>query len=120
MLEFPLYLVLVFEGVKYGGVTGAAIAWVIRVAIDAVLLLYLAYRSLPPRRKELADILALAGGSLPLLIGAMYLPTLQVKILFLALSFAIIGLLVWFKFTSPQEKIWVGKCLTFFSDSSLK
>lgn len=44
LLEFPLYLVLVYLLVKAYGVEGAAIAWVARVSLNAVFLYYLVLR----------------------------------------------------------------------------
>ena len=47
MLEFPLYIPLVCWFVRAFGIEGAACAWVLRVALDAALLFWMAGRALP-------------------------------------------------------------------------
>lgn len=38
LLEFPIYVAIVWLSVSHGGITGAAVAWTLRVTIDALLL----------------------------------------------------------------------------------
>ena len=53
MLEFPLYIPLVYSLIRGYGIEGAAAAWVLRVTLDAVLLFWMAGRALPkPARME--------------------------------------------------------------------
>jgi O-antigen/teichoic acid export membrane protein len=40
MLELPLYLILLWYGVRHWGITGAAIAWTVRVSVDGLLLVF--------------------------------------------------------------------------------
>jgi len=47
MVELPLYLLALISLTKFRGIEGAAIAWTGRVAIDAVVLFFLAGRFLP-------------------------------------------------------------------------
>jgi O-antigen/teichoic acid export membrane protein len=42
LFELPVYFALLWLGLKYWGITGAAAAWTLRVAVDSVLLLCLA------------------------------------------------------------------------------
>jgi O-antigen/teichoic acid export membrane protein len=42
LFELPVYFALLWLGLKYWGIIGAAVAWTLRVAIDSVLLLCLA------------------------------------------------------------------------------
>jgi O-antigen/teichoic acid export membrane protein len=44
LLELPIHLLLVWELVRLWGVAGAALAWVLRVAADALMLFVLAHR----------------------------------------------------------------------------
>lgn len=44
LLELPLYLLLAWELVRFWGVAGAALAWVLRVAADALMLFVIAHR----------------------------------------------------------------------------
>ena len=45
--ELPIYVIALFSMVRVWGIEGAAIAWFVRVSIDAALLFYISRRSLP-------------------------------------------------------------------------
>jgi hypothetical protein len=47
MIEFPLYIPLVYWLIRGYGIEGAAAAWVLRVTLDAALLFWMAGRTLP-------------------------------------------------------------------------
>ena len=47
MIEFPLYVILACWLIRGWGIEGAALAWVMRVTLDAALLFWLARRSSP-------------------------------------------------------------------------
>lgn len=109
LLELPFYFALIFFGLKYLGIKGVAMAWVIRVIFDAGLLFYLAYRSLLMNTDDLKNIMVLIAASFFVLIGAMYVNTLGGKLLYIVVSIAVLGLIVWYKFISLQEKNWLGE-----------
>jgi O-antigen/teichoic acid export membrane protein len=52
LVEIPIYLAMAWQGLEYWGVVGAAAAWMLRVAMDTCILLYL--------NKALAKTLRLA------------------------------------------------------------
>ena len=106
LLEFPMYIALLFIGMKYAGIKGAAIAWVIRGGIDACLLVYLSYRLLPIDLSQITYTLILIGISLFLLLGACYLSNLQTKIAFIFITLAIWATIIWVWFiTFPEKKV---------------
>jgi hypothetical protein len=47
MIEFPLYIPLVCWLIRTFGIEGAALAWVVRVSLDAALLFWNAGRAMP-------------------------------------------------------------------------
>jgi O-antigen/teichoic acid export membrane protein len=47
VMEFPFYLLLLWGSVTHFGIVGAALAWLIRVMIDAVLLFWIVPRMMP-------------------------------------------------------------------------
>ena len=47
MIEFPLYVPLVWWLIHVAGIEGAALAWVLRVTLDAALLFWMAAHSMP-------------------------------------------------------------------------
>jgi O-antigen/teichoic acid export membrane protein len=50
VLEMPIYAALLFTSIQTFGILGAAIAWTSRVALDAILLYYVAYLQFPSLR----------------------------------------------------------------------
>lgn len=71
--EVPIYLVMLWLGVKYFGILGAAGAWSLRVTIDVILHLILA--------KALSDVLSFSLSSVFLIAGAIVvvlLPDVQI------------------------------------------
>jgi O-antigen/teichoic acid export membrane protein len=59
ILELPMFVALLLWSVGQWGVEGAALAWTLRVALDAALLYVAAYALLPPFRPQLAPATAL-------------------------------------------------------------
>jgi O-antigen/teichoic acid export membrane protein len=49
MIEFPLYVPLLCWLIRVSGIEGAALAWVLRVTLDAALLFWMAERAMPAR-----------------------------------------------------------------------
>jgi O-antigen/teichoic acid export membrane protein len=113
LLEFPLYFALLFIGLRYAGIEGAARAWVIRVSIDAGLLFYLVYRWLPEYRKYYVKSCILIVISISILIGSMYISGLQVKLLYLVVSLSGLSLLTWFRLITLQEKAKLRSLFNF-------
>ncbi len=105
LLELPIYIALLFVGLKYVGIQGAAIAWVIRVTIDGGLLFYLACRWLPKYRENYVNALVLLIVSLSVLIGSMYISRTQDKLIYLVVVLTGLSLLTWFKLISVQERL---------------
>ena len=73
LIELPIYIVVVWLLVSHYGISGAAVAWTLRVALDALLLFWATFRicDFPLRILE-ANGAVLAGISLLILAGAGY------------------------------------------------
>ena len=63
LVELPFFLCLLWVCVSEMGIIGAALAWVIRVAADAVMLVFLCCRQVPPARLKLGGHLSLYAGA---------------------------------------------------------
>ena len=63
VVELPLFAIFLLWGVRHWGLEGAALAWTLRVALDAGLLYAAAYALLPPLRQPLAPAAVLILGS---------------------------------------------------------
>lgn len=102
--ELPFYLLAVWWLIQAYGIGGAAIAWVVRVAVDALILFAMAMRFLPGctvimRRMALTMVMALVT------LGVATLPegaTMKGAFLFLTLLVFVLG--AWFQILSPEER----------------
>lgn len=105
LAELPLYSAALWWFVQAWGIQGAALAWALRVALDAALLFALANRALPSglhtfRRAGMllgAGVLTLAIATVPDALGA--------KIGFLAGTLIVFSLLGWRFILHPDERV---------------
>ncbi len=104
MIELPFYLLILWWLLNAYGIVGVAIAWVLRVAVDTIILFILANRLLfiaPPyalRTLFVAGIVLLS-----LALGAM-ISEVTIKWLFLLLVLLIFSMVAWFVILTTQEK----------------
>ena len=98
LLELPVFAVLLVAGVHRYGITGAALAWTLRVALDAALLYFTAWWLQRPLRLMLArgvGLLCLACGAFLLVVYALHgqLQRVLTGILVAACAFAALRML---------------------------
>jgi O-antigen/teichoic acid export membrane protein len=104
LLELPLYLVAVVGLVQARGVEGAAIAWTLRVTVDALCLFALAPRFVPHRAADLGRAAGAVGvGGVALGLAALLTePVTKGLFLLVVLSgFAVVG---WRCVLAPAER----------------
>ncbi len=96
LIEVPFYLLLLYAGTKYYGLAGAALAWTVRVTVDAVLLFWFAGKLLQissGKGKSFAIFMGIA----ILLLFLLTLPKLSdgMSLLAFASGMIIYALIVW-------------------------
>jgi len=109
LIELPVYLVMLILLVKGQGIVGAAIAWVARISLDAVLLTFCAHRILPHRPRFLlrlggavfAGLLLLYAGTLPQAVGLKVVIGLSCLVLY--------GFATWFWCLAPEERRFLSR-----------
>ena len=112
LVELPLYLLGVWWAIGRYGIEGAALAWTVRVILDALLLFVLAKRLLPhtplvnvkSMTTMLLAIMALILAFLPLTVGT--------KVAMLALLLLLFGTFVWTRLLDSVERRQLGAYLT--------
>jgi O-antigen/teichoic acid export membrane protein len=107
LVELPLYLILLRWMIATYGIEGAAIAWSIRAAVDALLLFGLAKSFLPSKNRITLRAALLPAMALIILALAALLQGPIVKGLFLLGSILCFVFLAWFHFLSPEERTLV-------------
>jgi len=111
-IEAPFYLFAVWWLISTYGIEGAAIAWVLRVALDMLILFGMAQKLLFIRPVIIMQYLAFDIGAILLLLISATLPMGMVLkgsfLFFTLLSFALIS---WLIVLAPEERLFARNCL---------
>ncbi|HKD78936.1 MAG TPA: flippase [Candidatus Angelobacter sp.] len=107
LVELPLYIAGLWVLVKFFGIKGAALAWLLRVALDALLLFWLSAQKLP-RSEFLKTIfpLQLAGALAMFAACTIKIPFAEKAVLLPALCGAFF-LFAWRSMLSPRERLFL-------------
>ncbi|NOZ51521.1 MAG: flippase [Gammaproteobacteria bacterium] len=104
LIELPFYLLILWWLIGDYGIIGAAIAWVLRVAVDTVILFVMAHRLLPTVSPFTRRPVLIAGMALFVLgLGAM-VPGLVMKGVYLLLVLLIFAAVSWFILLATDER----------------
>jgi O-antigen/teichoic acid export membrane protein len=109
LIELPIYLSLLWWLISARGIEGAAIAWTVRVALDALCLFWLAKDYLPGKRRIKLQMMFLPAMALGILAIATRIEGPAVKGLFLIGTIVCFGFLAWFRILSPEERTVVPR-----------
>lgn len=106
LAELPLYLVSVYVLTLHLGIVGTAMAWTLRVALDALLLFLLAGRTLPALRTAQIQVAMGIGGLAVLMGGLSTIDAIVHKVLALGLlSGAVLAGGLWMRRKAPERNI---------------
>jgi len=104
LIELPPYLIGLFWVTKTHGIEGAAVAWTVRAAVDALALFVIAKRFLPIRPSLQLQTLLLVVGALSAFALATLPRGLEMKGLFILFIFLGFVLIAWFLVLTPEER----------------
>jgi O-antigen/teichoic acid export membrane protein len=110
LVELPVYLGLLFWLIHADGIEGAAIAWSVRMAVDALALFFMARRLLPasgPVGPRTVGLLAAAPATLLLAVVPQGLVPKAAFLLVAILSFVLV---TWFLILTPEERTLAHDC----------
>jgi len=108
LIELPFYLLGLWWLVNIYGIKGAAIAWVMRVAVDTVALFAIAYRLLPATATAIGRMALASGAGLLCLALATLTTGIMMKELFLAGVMIIFVPAAWFFLLTAEERVFVS------------
>ena len=104
IIELPFYLLILWWLLNAYGIVGVAIAWVLRVAVDTIILFIMANRLLFIAPPYAMRTLLTAGIVLfSLALGAV-ISEIAIKGLFLLLMLLTFSVIAWFVIITTQEK----------------
>ena len=110
--EAPIYFLALFLLLPRFGVAGAALAWTLRVTIDAAVLFTAAAILLPATKTVIARIACLAAiASAVVACGAM-LPGLDGRVIYTAVALAIYAVVGWYRLLDTAERAMMMQKLT--------
>lgn len=103
IVELPIYLLVLWWLIKAYGIEGAAIAWVLRVMVDASLLFFLAQRLLPVPKEAILQMALMVVAALSLFVCGSLLNGLISKGFFLLFSMAVFLVSSWILIIGREE-----------------
>jgi O-antigen/teichoic acid export membrane protein len=104
LLELPLYLVTLVLMARSMGIRGVALAWLLRVALDAILLVVFSWRLLPENRFVGTKLPLLAAGASTVFAGAVFLNSIPAKIAFSIAGCVLVTAAMWRWVLTSREK----------------
>lgn len=104
LIELPFYLLVLWWLLDVHGIVGAAIAWVLRVAVDSVCLFIMADKVLSTTSTSMLRPMITAGISLILITAGSVIPGLIMKGWLLLLVLVLFFSAAWFIFLAVDEK----------------
>lgn len=109
LLELPFYLSAVWGLIHTLGIVGAAIAWAVRMMIDALLLFWIARRSLLVTL-EIRSIIFTMGVAFLVLTFAVLPLSLATKGIFLSLVLFAFFISTWLVALGSEERVFIRNC----------
>ena len=104
LAELPFYLLVLWWLVGEYGIIGAGIAWVLRAAVDCIILFIMAHRLLPSLSPFSVRPVFIAGIALSMLVLGAVMHGLVLKGLFLLLVMIIFTVVAWFVIFATEER----------------
>jgi len=104
IVEFPIYLFLVFTVIKIWGINGVAVTWALRAFLDAVCLFFLAQRLLGKDRLKIKNKFILTFTAIGIMAAAAIVESLLFRMTGYMLVISIFFLIAFRYFLSDQEK----------------
>lgn len=114
LLELPMYLALMYALMDKFGITGVAIAWLLRAAVDAALLTWAAHRLSRDVAAASRQIFPLLVAPLALFAIGMMLDEMTAKLFFTGLAFLALIIVNYYFSVMPEEKTAIQKAVQRF------
>ncbi len=113
LVELPFYLASLYWLAHHFGIVGVAVAWFIRAAVDAVVLLLLAVRHVPGEGRGIAETSVVALFVMGAFGAAASIVTLSAKVGFLLVVLSAFALLGWTRVIQPMERTSIRRWVRF-------
>ncbi len=109
LIQLPFYIITLWLLIKILGLEGVAIAWVLRIALDTGLLLYMTPRLLSAGSFKLYNYLIIFFVSLLILLLICFIASMVLKIIVTFAIFILSLFIIWDIFLTKDEKFLILK-----------
>ena len=124
LFELPIYLTLIWFLARSLGIVGVAIAWTVRVGVDAALLFFLARRYLAVTDRNFRYLTSLGLLGIGFYAGATLLirisPSIMFHFIMVATLTTIYSIIAWGWFLTPSEKRQMVKRIPWLRKQMMK
>ena len=104
LIELPAYVVVLLFFVKLWGIQGAAIAWMLRIVIDALLMFIFSHRLALDSKFMISKLPLLSVGALLVFVLASLQMGVVVKLIFTGVACSVFVFVAWHWMLSPRER----------------
>lgn len=104
LVELPFYLLVLWVFVHTIGIVGAAIAWSLRVTIDAIVLFAMVKRALPHAAIRARSLVSSGLGMMAAILIGASIPGMVAKAVFLVMAEGLFLLSAWRLLLSPRDR----------------
>jgi O-antigen/teichoic acid export membrane protein len=104
LLELPFYLALFWVLTRHYGIQGAALAWVVRTSIDAIVMFWISGRLLSESIPAIRRFFWMVMGATAVCACAVNVKANGAAIMFLLVSWSGFLLVAWFRLLTPDER----------------
>lgn len=111
LAEFPVYLGSAYILIHAFGILGAALAWLVRVGMDIVLMYAFALKHLQVSRKFLIRAAIITTLFLAFAFAVCLIPSVYIRIVIVLVFVALFSILFWTTELSPQDRRFIINCL---------
>lgn len=111
LVELPVYFVLLWWLLGLRGIEGAAIAWAVRVTVDAAALYFLAVPRIPRVVAALGPMLGTLAAGLGAIALCIVIPSVGARAIVVLCGLVAYGVVVWYVLLRGEERAWIGRRL---------
>jgi O-antigen/teichoic acid export membrane protein len=109
LLELAVYSGAAWILISRFGIEGAAIAWVGRATVEAVIFFVLGYRLMPRNTISFRAVGISAAVIVPMLVASFFIPGIFFRSVFLVLGLAVFAFAGWRWLFTPEERMYAGR-----------
>ena len=118
LVELPLYLAALYLLGHAFGIVGVAMAWVLRITVDAAALMFVTSRRVPGVSRQIVAVGGWSGIALLVFLAAAQLESVPTKLVFLVVAAICFVVVAWTRIVHPLERRSLMRYIGLASDGA--